>query len=270
MSRRARLTPEQAGLYVIEGDVRRVPGLRREEVADLAGVSADYYTQLERGDVAGASDSVLDAIARALRLDDAERLHLFDLARPGAATRIAPSPGAIRPSVQRTLDAFTGGLALVRNRRWDYLAANALGRAVYAEIFDGRTRPPNHALYVFLDDRARDFFDDWTTVAHDTARILRSEAGRDPHDPGPAALIEELSQTSAEFRAVWAQHDVRLPATGRHRFHHPLVGDLELVFEAAALRADPGLTLLLATADPGSPTETALHRLTATATIAER
>ena len=269
MSRRARVTPEQAGLYVIEGDIRRVPGLRREEVADLAGVSADYYIQLERGDADGASDSVLDAIARALRLDDAERLHLFDLARTGTAARIAPSPGAIRPSVQRTLDAFTGGMALVRNRRWDYLAANALGRAVYAEIFDGRTGPPNHARYVFLDDRARDFFDDWTMVAHDTARILRSEAGRDPHDGGPAELIEELSQTSAEFRAVWAQHDVRLPAAGRHRFHHPLVGDLDLVFEAAALRADADRTLLLATADPGSPTERALHRLV-TATNAER
>src|SRR3954447_22050034 len=128
MSRRARMTPEQAGLYVLDGDVRRVPGLRREEVADLAGVSADYYTQLERGDVDGASDSVLNAVARALHLDDAERLHLFDLARPEAATRLASSRGPIRPSVQRTLDAFTDGMALVRNRRWDYLATNRLGR----------------------------------------------------------------------------------------------------------------------------------------------
>jgi transcriptional regulator with XRE-family HTH domain len=263
MSRRARVTPEQAGLYVLDGDLRRVPGLRREEVADLAGVSADYYTQLERGDVDGASDSVLNAIARALRLDDAERLHLFDLARPHSASRLAVSGGVIRPSVRRVLDAFTEGMALVRNRRWDYLAANALARAVYMEIFDGRTGPPNHARYVFLDDRARDFFDEWPAVAHDMARILRSEAGRDLHDPGPAELIEELLQASAEFRAVWSQHDVRLPAAGSHRFHHPLVGDLDLVFEAAALRADPGLTLLLATADQGSRTEAALHRLSA-------
>jgi transcriptional regulator with XRE-family HTH domain len=237
-----------------------VPGLRREEVADLAGVSADYYTQLERGDVDGASDSVLSAVARALRLDDAERLHLFDLARPEAASRLASSHGAIRPSVQRTLDAFTG-MALVRNRRWDYLAANAIGRAVYADVFDARVGPPNHVRYVFLDDRALDFFDDWEAVAHDTARILRSEAARDPHDPGPAELIEELSRTSDEFRAVWSQHDVRLPASGLHRFHHSVVGDLDLVFEAAELRADPGLTLLLATAEEGSPTESALHRL---------
>src|SRR5690348_857586 len=165
MSRRARLTPEQAGLYVMDGEVRRVAGLRREEVADLAGVSADYYTQLERGGVAGASDSVLNAVAGALRLNDAERLHLFDLARPEAAARVATSRGTIRPSVQQTLDAFTGGMALVRNRRWDYLAANDLGRAVYADIFDGATDPPNHARYVFLDDRARDFFDDWPAVA---------------------------------------------------------------------------------------------------------
>jgi transcriptional regulator with XRE-family HTH domain len=261
MSRRARVTPDQAGLYVPEDDVRRVPGLRREEVADLAGVSADYYTQLERGDVDGASDSVLNALARALQLDDAERLHLYDLARPLAATRLASARGPMRPSVQRTLDAFTGGLALVRNRRWDYLAANALGRAVYSEMFDRVTGPPNHVRYVFLDDRARRFFHDWPAVAHDTARILRSEAARDPHDPGPAELIEELSQTSVEFRAIWSQHDVRLPAAGLHRFHHPLVGELHLGFEAAELRADPGLTLLLATADAGSPTETALRRL---------
>src|SRR4051794_24553332 len=263
MSRRARVTPEQAGLYVLDGDVRRVPGLRREEVADLAGVSADYYTQLERGDVSGASDSVLNAVARALRLDDAERLHLFDLARPHTAAPLASAPGVIRPSVQHVLDGFTGGLALVRNRRWDYLAANALGRAVYAHVFDGRTGAPNHARYVFLDDRARAFFSDWDAVAHDTARILRSEAGRDPDDTGPDELIEELSDASPEFRSVWAEHDVRLPSAGRHHFNHPIVGHLDLVFEGASLRADPGLTLLLATGDPGSPTETALARLRA-------
>src|SRR5918999_391224 len=268
VSRRARVTPEQAGLATYGDGPRRVPGLRREEVAKLAGVSVDYYTKLERGHLDGASDSVLNALARALRLDDAERLHLFDLARPEAASRLASSRGKIRPSVQRTLDAFTGGMALVRNRRWDYLAANALGRAVYAEIFDNRIGPPNHVRYVFLDPRARTFFDDWAAVAHDTARILRSEAGRDPYDPGPAELVRELSEASADFRKAWAQYDVRLPATGRHRFHHPLVGSLDLVFEAAALRADPGLTLLLATADQGSPTETALHRLAAMTTCA--
>ena len=263
ISRRAKVTPDDAGLHVVGDGPRRVPGLRREEVAHLAGVSPDYYTQLERGDIDGASDSVLNAIARALQLDDAERLHLLDLARPGAADRIPASPGVIRSSVQRTLDAFTEGMALVRNRRWDYLAANALARAVYEEIFDGRTGPPNHARYVFLDERARNFFENWDAVAHDTARILRSEAGRDPHDPAPRELVDELATASGEFRAIWAQHDVRLPATGRHRFNHPRVGPLDLEFEAAALRADPGLTLLLATAEAGSPTEPALHQLAA-------
>jgi transcriptional regulator with XRE-family HTH domain len=192
VSRRAKVTPDQAGLPIADGRPRRVPGLRREEVADLAGVSVDYYTQLERGDLDGASDSVLNAIARALQLDDAERIHLFDLARPGAAARISRSPEVIRPSLQRTLDAFTEGMALVRNRSWDYLASNRLGRAVYAEIFDGRIGPPNHVRYVFLDQRARAFFDDWPAVAHDTARILRSEAGRDPDEIGRASCRERV------------------------------------------------------------------------------
>src|SRR3954464_4519050 len=270
VSRRAKIKPEETGLRIIDARPRRVPGLRREEVAQLAGVSSDYYTQLERGDLEGASDSVLNAIARALHLDDAERLHLYDLARPDTAALVPTSPGVIRPSVQRVLDAFTEGMALVRNRRWDYLAANALGRAVYAEVFDGRTGPPNHVRYVFLDDRARDFFDDWSAVAHDTARILRSEAGRDPHDEGPATLIDEMLERSPDFRAVWAEHDVRLPAAGRHVFHHHMVGLLDLVFEAAELRADPGLTLLLATADEGSPTESALRRLAAMPVPVER
>jgi transcriptional regulator with XRE-family HTH domain len=263
-SRRAKLNPEQVGLFAVEGDLRRVPGLRREEVADLAGVSVDYYTQLERGDVDGASDSVLNAVARALQLNEAERVHLFDLARAGEGGRAGTSTDAVRPSVQRTLDAFTGGLALVRNRHWDYLAANVLGRAVYTHIFDGRTGAPNHVRYVFLDPRAKEFFDDWSAVARDTARILRAEAGRDPSDSGHAALIDEMLEASADFRAIWEQHDVRLPASGLHRFHHPDVGTLDLTFESATLRADPGLTLLLATADPGSPTEAALDRLAAT------
>ncbi|MCW3038451.1 MAG: family transcriptional regulator, partial [Solirubrobacterales bacterium] len=256
-SRRARITPEQAGLR--SSGHRRVPGLRREEVAGLAGVSVPYYARLERGRPGAVSDSVLDAIARALRLDDAERLHLFDLARPGPAARLRTSSGPIRPSVQRTLDAFTDGMALVRNRRMDYLAANPLGRAVYEQIFDGD--PPNHVRFVFLDDRARTFFADWPAVARDTARILRAEAGRDPQDEGPAELVAELLDVSPDFREVWSRRDVRMPAAGRHHFVHPRVGHLDLVFESAALNADPGLTLLLATADPGSPTAAALGRL---------
>ena len=264
-SRRAKVTPEQVGLHVVDGDQRRVPGLRREEVAELASVSVDYYTQLERGHVDSASDSVLNAVAQALRLDEAERVHLFDLARAGGDARPRQSADVVRPSVQRTLDAFTGGMALVRNRRWDYLAANSLGRAVYTHIFDGQTGPPNHVRYVFLDPRAKTFFNDWPAVAHDTARILRAESGRDPLDPRAAALIDEMLEASAEFAAIWERHDVRLPAAGLHRFNHPDAGTLDLVFESAALRADPELTLLLATPEPDSPTAAALERLTATA-----
>jgi transcriptional regulator with XRE-family HTH domain len=270
ISRRAKITPEQADLYVPEGEVRRVPGLRREEVADLAGVSLDYYTELERGGLDRASDSVLNAIARALQLNQAERAHLFDLARPPGDLRLTSSGDHIRPSVQRTLDAFTGGMALVRNRSWDLLAANTLARAVYSEIFDGRIGPPNQIRYVFLDDRSHRFFDNWEEVAHDTARILRIEAGRDPTAPRPRELINELQTASAEFRASWARHDVRLPASGRHRFHHPQVGPLELTVEAASLRADPDLTLLLATAEPNSTTETALGTLAANPTTTAR
>jgi transcriptional regulator with XRE-family HTH domain len=262
ISRRAKITPDQAGLFPSDGDIRRVPGLRREEVARLAGVSLDYYTELERGGLDKASDTVLGAIAGALQLDQAERAHLFDLARPAGALRLPASSDHIRASVQRTLDAFTGGMALVRNRSWDFLAANALGRAVYTEMFDGRTGPPNQVRYVFLDDRSRRFFDDWEAVAHDTARILRSEAGRDPHNARPQELINELLSVSDDFRTFWARHDVRLPASGRHHFHHPKVGPLDLIFEAASLRADPHLTLLLATAEPQSATDAALHRLT--------
>ncbi len=261
ISRRAKITPEQAGLYPSDGDIRRVPGLRREEVARLAGVSPDYYTELERGALDKASDTVLDAIARALQLDQAERAHLFDLARPAGALRLPASGDHIRASVQRTLDAFTGGMALVRNRSWDYLAANTLARAVYSEMFDGRTGPPNHVRYVFLDDRSRRFFDDWEAVAHDTARILRIEAGRDSRAARPRELIDELLTASDDFRRFWARHDVRLPASGRHLFLHPEAGPLDLIFEAASLRADPDLTLLLATAEPDSRTAAALAHL---------
>lgn len=266
-SRRAKVTPQDAGLRVSEDEVRRVPGLRREEVADLAGVSLAYYTQLERGDLDGASDSVLAAVAHALQLDEAEQVHLFDLARAARADASARIPGrgsdVVRPSVQRILDSCEGAVALVRNRRWDYLAANALGRAVYAEIFDGRHGSPNHVRYVFLDERARRFFDRWEAAAYDTARILRAESGRDPHDPGPAELIDEMLERSPEFREVWEAHDVRLPSAGLHRFHHPVVGTLDLAFEAATLRADPHLTLLLAAPEPGPENEAAMRRLLA-------
>jgi hypothetical protein len=263
VSRRARVTPEQAGLPVFGGH-RRVQGLRREEVAMLAGVSVDYYTRLERGHLSGASESVLDALARALQLDEAERTHLFDLARTTsgvASARRRPAADRVRPGVQRVLDALTGAPAWVRTGRADMLATNALGRALYAAVFDSPAGPPNTARFAFLDPRGPDFYRDWDKTADDMVAILRVEAGRNPYDRGLTDLIGELSTRSEEFRLRWAAHNVRFHRTGSKRLHHPLVGDLDLTYEALQLTADAGQTLLVYTAEPASPTADALQLL---------
>jgi transcriptional regulator with XRE-family HTH domain len=253
-SRRGRITPEQAGLNAY--GPRRVPGLRREEVAVLAGVSVPYYTRLERGDMHGVSDSVLEALARALQLDDAERAHLFDLARAVQPTitprRRRPAKQAIRPSVQHILDAITGAAAFVRNDRLDILAANALGYALYSEMFASQGRPANTARFIFLDPRSRDFYPDWTKAANDTVAVLRASAGRDPFDRCLSDLVGELSTQRSEFRTRWAQHNVRQHITGIKHFHHPVVGDLSLTYDRLDLVADPGLTIFTYTAEPGS------------------
>ncbi len=262
-SRRAKITPGQAGLRTY-GDNRRVPGLRREEVALLAGVSVDYYTRLERGNANGVSESVLEALARALQLDEAERAHLFDLARAAGSTsrrRRRPAPQQVRPSVQRILDAITGAPAFVRNGRMDILAANRLGRAFYSPHFDSPHGPPNSARFIFLDPRATDFYVEWEQVATDAVAILRSEAGRDPYDRDLSDLVGELSTRSETFRTRWAAHNVRFHDTGSKRFHHPVVGDLGLTFETMQLAADAGLMLFVYTAEPGSKSEEALNLL---------
>jgi transcriptional regulator with XRE-family HTH domain len=261
-SRRAKITPDQAGLPVYGGQ-RRVPGLRREEVSLLAGVSVDYYTRLERGNINGVSDSVLEALVRALQLDEAERAHLFDLAR--AAGRAAPRPRRrpaqrIRPSVQRLLDAMTAAPALAQNGRLDILAANALGRALYASMYDDPAGP-NHARFIFLDPRAQDLYGNWERVANDTVAILRAEAGRDPYDRNLSDLVGELSTRSETFRTRWAAHDVRIHQTGVKDFHHPVVGDLSLTYEMLDLRADNGLTILTYSAEPGTRSQEALDLL---------
>jgi transcriptional regulator with XRE-family HTH domain len=261
-SRRGRVTPDQVGLRVY-GE-RRVPGLRREEVAILAGVSADYYTKLERGNASGVSESVLDAIAGALQLDEAERAHLFDLARalgPATPKRRRSKKQAVRPSVQRILDAITGAPALVQNRRLDILATNQLGRALYSEQFSGPTRPVNHARFVFFDPRAHEFYVDWERAANDTVALLRAEAGRDPYDRELSDLVGELSTRSEEFRTRWAAHNVKLHQTGTKTFHHPVVGDIELTFEMMEIAADPGLDLLTYSVEPGSKSKEALNLL---------
>jgi transcriptional regulator with XRE-family HTH domain len=265
-SRRAKITPERAGLPTYGSGHRRVPGLRREEVALLAGVSVDYYTRLERGNPGGVSDSVLEALARALQLDDAEREHLYDLARAANASgagraRRRPARQQIRPSVQRILDAMTGSPAYVRNGRLDLLATNQLGRAVFAPVLAQPSRPANIARYVFLDRQAADFYLDWEQLAADTVAILRGEAGRDPYDRDLTDLIGELSTRSELFRTLWADHNVRLHRAGVKHLHHPEVGDLTLAYESMELTADTGLRLNAYTAEPGSPSQDALNLL---------
>jgi transcriptional regulator with XRE-family HTH domain len=261
-TRRARITPQQAGLPAFGGN-RRVPGLRREEVAMLAGVSVDYYTRLERGDLSAASDGVLDALARALQLDDAERAHLFDLARAAASRdprRTRPAARRISPSVQRVLDAMVTP-AWVRNGRADVLATNQLGRALYWPLFDGSTRRPNTARFTFLDPRATDFYGDWDRTASDMVAVLRAEAGQRPFDRELSALVGELSTRSDEFRVRWAAHNVLFHRTGRKLLHHPVVGDLDLTYEALDLTSSAGLTLLVYTAEPDTATQDSLNLL---------
>jgi transcriptional regulator with XRE-family HTH domain len=264
ISRRGRITPEQAGLPTY-GSNRRVKGLRREEVALLAGISAEYYVRLERGNMRGVSDDVLDGIARALQLDEAERMHLFDLARAVNATPNRrgrrPTQERVRPVVQRILDSLVGVPAFVRNERLDVLGANRLGEAFYAPLFDEPVRPVNSARFVFLNPRATEFFLDWDTIANDAVGILRAEAGRDPYDKRLSDLIGELSTRSDEFRVRWAAHDVKLHRTGVKRFHHPVVGELTLDFESLDLPGDPGQKLLVYSAEPGSRSQEALDLL---------
>lgn len=253
-SRRARITPDRAGLPAYGGN-RRVPGLRREEVALLAGVSIDYYTRLERGNLGGVSESVLEALAQALQLDEAERVHLFDLARAANSsprTRRRTAQQQIRPGLQQTLDAMTGVPVYVRNGRRDVLAANRLGYALYSEMYLDPARPANVARFVFLSPRARSFFLDWERAADDLVAILRSEAGRNPYDRALSDLVGELTTRSDEFAARWATHNVRFHRTGYKDVRHPEVGDLHLAFEAMDLPADPGLSLVIYSAEPGS------------------
>jgi len=272
-TRRARLTPGKAGL--IGGRNRRVPGLRREEVALLAGVSVDYYAQLERGDLAGASDEVLGALALALQLDEAETSHLFDLARgarPGPARRRrSPAPASkVRPSLQQFLDAITGAPAWVRDEHMDLVATNRLGRALNAPLFADSRGPVNNARFMFLNEEAsRHFYPDWEKGADDIVAAMRSYAGKQPHDKQLTDLIGELVTRSDAFRTRWAAHNVRFHRTGVKRIRHPVVGDLELAYEGLDLPADPGWHLYTFTATPGSPSDERLRLLASWAATLE-
>ena len=266
MSRRAKISPETAGLPA--GGNRRVPGLRRSEVATLAGVSVEYYSRLERGTIAGASSSVLESLARALQLDDTERAHLLDLARAadgipasGRTRRRSGKATASRHSLIWALDAITDAVAFVRDSHQDLLATNALGRAFYSPVIGDGGRTPNLARFQFLDPASRDFYPDWDLFAEMCVAIMRAEAGRDPHHKALQDLVGELSTRSDTFRTLWAAHNVRTHGTGTKRFHHPVVGELTLAYEELAVTADPGAVLYIYTAEPGSPSAERLRLL---------
>ncbi len=275
VSRRAKITPQQAGVPV--AGARRVPGLRRGEVAAQAGVSVEYYSKLERGAIAGVSASVLEAVARALQLDDAERAHLFHLAHAADGTvkgmrpRRRPSKRwTPRPSLQWVLDRFAAP-AIVRNGRMDLLTANHLGRAMHASLYEttAAQEVPNFVRFTFLHlDAAHDFYADWDLAADTCVAILRTEAGRDPHDKDLHDLVGELSTRSDEFRRRWGAHNVRYHGAGTKQFHHRDVGDLELAYESVDMISDPGLTLTLYAAEPASPTADALDLLAAWTSVA--
>ena len=241
-TRRARVTPDQVGLP--NTGSRRVPGLRRSEVASLAGLSVEYYARLERGQIAGASSGVLDALARALQLDETERAHLLDLARAadgiptsGRPRRRTPSKAASRPSLRWALEAITDGVAFVRDPHQNLLATNALGRAFYSPVIGDGGRTPNLARFQFLDPASRHFYPDWELFAQMCVGIMRTEAGRDPHDRGLQDLVGELSTRSEIFRRLWADHNVRTHGAGTKRFEHPVVGELTLAYEELAITA---------------------------------
>ncbi|MGC7100801.1 helix-turn-helix transcriptional regulator [Amycolatopsis lurida] len=268
ISRRAHITPAQAGLTAFGGD-RRVPGLRREEVAALAGLSIDYYTQLERGKIGRASDSVLNAIARALQLNDVEREHLFDLARAGAEAGRArtTAPRSVRPSVQRVLDNLAVP-AIVFNAQQDLIAANPVGRALFAPHFQAAR--PNLARFIFLDPRARDFYLDWGLACTMTAAMLRLQAGRDPLNEELTALIGELSTLSPQFRENWAERDVHEHRHGQKTYCHPEAGELDVTFDVFELPGEPGLFICTYSADEGSPSESRLVLLSSPRSPASR
>ncbi|MER5934664.1 helix-turn-helix transcriptional regulator [Streptomyces sp. NPDC002054] len=261
-SRRARTSPDETGLGPVTSR-RRVPGLRREEVARLAGISVDYYVRLERGRNPNASASVLEAVARALRLDAAERAHLFDLARPkpASARRRTVAPQRVRPGLLRLLDSLTGTPAMIMGHRLDVLAANPLAKALYTDFDALPHRDRNLARFIFLDPTARDLLTDWETAACGTVAALRLYAGRHPHDPRLAELVGELSVHDEDFSQWWADHDVLEYTHGTKQYRHPLVGELTLDYESLTLPDDPDQALYLYTAEPDSPSAHALHLL---------
>jgi transcriptional regulator with XRE-family HTH domain len=262
-SRRARITPEQVGLPIYGGK-RRVPGLRRDEVANLAGMSVDYYTRLERGSIGGASESVLGAVARALRLDEDERIHLFNLAQAAGARRAPvrrPTRPPLRPSVRAIIDGLAEIPATVTNGRMEVIAANRLGRALYSPLLDASHIRGNQARFAFLDPRATAFWVDWDAIAREVVGSLRTAAARDHYDKDLTDLIGELVTRSDQFRHLWASQDVFLHRGGLKKINHPVVGRLDLTYEILRLDTEPDLVILAYTAAADSPSHDGIRLL---------
>ena len=267
-TRRAKLSPAQVGLPDFGGR-RHVPGLRREEVALVAGMSAEYYKRLERGNATGVSESVIDGVSRALQLDDAEHAHLHDLIRAAnAGSHPRRRSRTVRtaqpsPALRQTIDAMSTVPVFVQNGRLDAVATNPLGRAVFSTMLDddGARSPANAARFIFLDPRAQTFYREWDSQTRQIVAVLRAEAGRSPHDRQLSDLVGELSTRSDLFSTLWGAHDVRQHGTGLKLVHHPVVGDLDLTFQAMDLPADPGLQLIVFSAEPGSATHERLQLL---------
>ncbi|MEU8228527.1 helix-turn-helix transcriptional regulator [Actinoplanes sp. NPDC048967] len=263
-TRRSQLRPQDVGLSTY-GDRRRVPGLRREELALLAGVSASYYSRLEQGQSSNASPEVLDAIARALRLDDAERAHLRELAAGtrGGTTRRRPAPERVTPAVRQLVGALGDVPVVVLGRHSDVLAWNAAGHALFAGHLDvaapdSRHRP-NMARLVFLDEHTRELYADWPAKARAVVATLRMASGHFPDDPLFAGLVGELSMKSPQFAAMWADHRVKALGDAVYEMRHPLVGALTVTQQT--LRTEHAQVLVVATTEPGSPSQTALTLL---------
>lgn len=260
---RSRLTPERAGL-TLYGRERRVPGLRREEVAQLAGVSTAYYTRMERGDLAGVSESVLFGLVGALQLDEAETIHLLNLARTATGSRRAPRTapqGHVSAQVAQLIDAMQDVPAIALTRLGDPVGSNALGRALFPDLFSAGAAPLNHARYVFLDPRSRTFYPDWESSARRAVSSLRLLAGQDPSDHALMALIGDLETHSDDFRTFWGGHTVRIHASGTKRINHPVAGELTLSYETLNLPSTPGVAIGTYLTEPGSSSADALAML---------
>lgn len=256
-TRRARLSPEEAG--IIGGGRRRVAGLRREEVAMIAGMSTDYYAKMERGNLAGVSAEVLDALALALHLNESETEHLHDLARAAGPAPIRRRPKSltttVRPSLQRFIDTNTGTPIVVQNTRADILATNALGAALMSPLLESPANQRNNARFTFLSPASQNFYAEWEKGADSLVASFRNAAGKNPHDRALTDLIGELVTRSDEFRTRWAAHDVRPHRSGTKRIRHPAVGDLEFTYEGMEIPNTDGWMLYAYTTEPGSPTE---------------